>query len=171
MEKKSINFKLTPEEKEVLRQKKITQKQLHDYAPDEIAAMLHANALRTKELNALAEFQSVPSLGINFAEELIAQGYYSLEQLRGKDAVELFDAFEKHCGTWADPCVEDSYRLLTHYIEHRDESKRWWDFTKERKAYRAKHGFPADRPTRAWHEGDGYPKMKAYMAKISEAVS
>jgi hypothetical protein len=49
-----------------------------------------------KELNALAEFQSIPSLGINFAEELISQGYYTLEQLKGKSAVNLFDAFEKH---------------------------------------------------------------------------
>jgi hypothetical protein len=90
--------------------------------------------------------------------ELIDQGYYSLEQLRGKGAVELFDVYEKHCGAWADPCVEDSYRLLTHFIENRDESKRWWNFTAERKAYRLKNGFSVDRPVRAWHELEKYKK-------------
>ena len=156
--KKLINYRLTQIEKQLLKNKKITQKLLQDYAPDEIAEVLHASPQRTKELKALAEFQSIPSLGINFAEELIAQQYYSLEQLKGKSAVELFDAFERHCGAWADPCVEDSYRLLVDYIEHRDQSKRWWDFTAERKAYREKFGFPADRPVKPWYELTQYQK-------------
>ena len=156
--KKLINYRLTQIEKQLLKNKKITQKLLQDYAPDEIAEVLHASPQRTKELKALAEFQSIPSLGINFAEELIAQQYYSLEQLKGKSAVELFDAFERHCGAWADPCVEDSYRLLVDYIEHRDQAKRWWDFTAARKAYRKEFGFPADRPVKPWYELTQYQK-------------
>jgi hypothetical protein len=161
--KKTINYRLTVAEKQVLKIKKVRQKQLQDYAPDEIASLLGASAQRTRELNALAEFQSIPSLGINFAEELISQGYYTLDQLKGKSAVELFDAFEQHTGAWADPCVEDSYRLLVHYIENRDETKRWWDFTAERKAYRKQYGFPTDRPQNAWHESGKYPKMVSYL--------
>lgn len=161
--KKNIDLQLTPSEKQRLRERKISQKMLRDYAPDEIAAMLDATPERARELIALAEFQSIPSLGIGFARELIAQGYYSLEQLKGKSAVDLFDAYEKHAGCWADPCVEDSYRLLVHYIAHKDESKRWWDFSKERKACRAEFGFPADRPVKAWYETDQYPKAKAHM--------
>ncbi|MDT3402285.1 helix-hairpin-helix domain-containing protein [Mucilaginibacter terrae] len=161
--KRNIDFELTTFEKQCLKEQKVSQKALRDYAPDEIAAMLNASPERAKELAALAEFQSVPSLGAGFAKELIAQGYYSLDQLKGKSAVELFDAYEKHSGCWADPCVEDSYRLLVHYIEHKDESKRWWDFTKERKAYRAEFGFPADRPVIAWYETDRYPKAKAFL--------
>ena len=150
--KKTINYRLTAAEKQTLKTKKVSQKLLQDYAPDEIAALLEAVPQRAKELQALATFQSIPSLSINFAEELIGQGYYSLEQLKGKSAVDLYDAFERHCGAWADPCVEDSYRLLAHYIEHKDESRRWWDFTVERKAYRKEFGFPADRPAKPWRE-------------------
>ncbi|MCQ6957324.1 helix-hairpin-helix domain-containing protein [Mucilaginibacter aquariorum] len=160
--KKKIDFELSTAEKQKLKEQKVSQKMLGDYAPDEIAAMLGASPQRAKELAALAEFQSIPSLGPGFAKELIAQGYYSLEQLKGKSAVELFDAYEKHCGCWADPCVEDSYRLLVHYIGHRDESKRWWNFTGERKAYREQSGFPADRPTKAWYETEKFPKMKTH---------
>jgi len=161
--KKNIELELTAVEKQQLKERKISLKALRDDAPDEIAAMLNASPERARELAALAEFQSIPSLGIGFAKELIAQGYYSLEQLKGKSAVELFDAYEKHCGCWADPCVEDSYRLLVHYLEHRDESKRWWDFTIERKAFRAEFGFPADRPVTAWYETGQYPKAKAHL--------
>ncbi|MHB8207145.1 helix-hairpin-helix domain-containing protein [Mucilaginibacter sp.] len=128
--KKTINYRLTGVEKQSLKIRKVSQKMLQEYAPDEIIALLDASPQRGRELNALAEFQSIPSLGINFAEELISQGYYSLEQLKGRSAVELFDAFEQHCGTWADPCVEDSYRLLVHYIENRDDTKRWWHLTR-----------------------------------------
>jgi len=161
--KKSIELKLTEAEKKQLRSQKIKQAALRDYAPDEIAALLQASPQRAKELHALIEFQSIPSLGINFATELIVQGYYSFDQLKGRDPVDLFNAFEQHCGAWADPCVEDSYRLLTDYIEHCDTTKRWWDFTAERKAYRAKYGFPANRPAKAWHDLDDYPKMQAYL--------
>ena len=160
--KKTINYQLTGTEKQCLKTKKVSQRMLQDYAPDEVAAMLDASTQRAKELKALAEFQSIPSLGINFAEELISQGYYSLEQLKGRSAVALFDAFERYCGTWADPCVEDSYRLLVHYIENRDDTKRWWDFTAERKAYREQYGFPADRPRKPWCQNGKYPKMNNY---------
>lgn len=156
--KKLINYRLTQIEKQLLKNKKVTQKLLQDYAPDEIAEVLHASPQRTKELKALGAFQSIPSLGVSFAEELIGQGYYALEQLKGRSAVELFDAFERYCGAWADPCVEDSYRLLVHYIENCDESKRWWDFTAERKAYRKEFGFPADRPVKPWYELSQYQK-------------
>lgn len=158
--KKNIDLKLTGPEKVLLKAQKIKISELGGYAPDEIASVLKAPAQRAKEIAALIEFQSIPSLGINFATELIDQGYYSLQQLKDKDPVELFNAFEKHCGAWADPCVEDSYRLLTHYIQHRDDSKRWWHFTAERKAYREKYGFPADRPVKPWHHLPQYGKMK-----------
>lgn len=156
--KKSVNLLLSDDEKVKLRERKIKISELIRFAPDEIASILNASPQRAKEINALIEFQSIPSLGINFATELIGQGYYSLKQLAGKDAVDLFDAFEKHVGAWADPCVEDSYRLLVHYIKHGETGKKWWDFTAERKAYRAEHGFPADRPARAWYELAEYKK-------------
>ncbi|SEP45422.1 helix-hairpin-helix domain-containing protein [Mucilaginibacter sp. OK283] len=166
--KKNIDLKLNAGEKAILKSQKIKINTLTGYAPDEIAAILKASAQRSQEIAALMEFQSIPSLGINFATELIEQGYYSLKQLEGKDPVELYNAFEKHCGAWADPCVEDSYRLLAHYIVHRDDSKRWWHFTAERKAYRAQYGFPADRPKSPWYDLPQYPKMKQYADSLNK---
>jgi hypothetical protein len=161
--KKSINLLLTAEEKAILRAQKAKIADLVSFAPDEIAMILNADSERAREINALIEFQSIPSLGINFATELIQQGYYSLEQLKGRDPVELFNAFERHVGAWADPCVEDSYRLLTYYIKHGDTGKSWWHFTAERKAYRAQYGFPANRPAKAWYELPQYRKGKEFV--------
>lgn len=161
--KKSINLLLTAEEKATLRAQKTKIADLMSFAPDEIAMILNADAERAKEINALIEFQSIPSLGINFATELIQQGYYSLKQLEGKDPVELFNAFERYVGAWADPCVEDSYRLLAHYIKYGDTGKSWWDFTAERKAYRAQYGFPENRPAKAWHELPQYHEGKEFV--------
>jgi hypothetical protein len=161
--KKSINLLLSAEEKAILRAQKTKIADLTTFAPDEISLILNADTERTKEIIALIEFQSIPSLGINFATELIQQGYYSLKQLEDKDPVELFNAFERHVGAWADPCVEDSYRLLSHYIKHGDTGKSWWHFTAERKAYRAQYGFPVDRPAKAWYELPQYRKGKDFV--------
>jgi hypothetical protein len=82
--KKTINYRLTLAEKQILKTKKVSQKVLQDYAPDEIASLLEASPQRARELNALTQFQSIPSLGINFAEELICQGYYTLCKINTK---------------------------------------------------------------------------------------
>lgn len=156
--KTAYKLNLTIEEKTLLRGQKVKISQLQDYAPDEMEVLLRTSAKRAREIAALIELQSIPSLGFNFASELIEQGYTSLADLKGEDAVTLFHSYEKHAGAWADPCVEDSYRLLVHYINHQDDTKRWWDFTAERKSYRAEFGFPADRPKRAWYTLEKYQK-------------
>jgi hypothetical protein len=43
----------------------------------------------------LAEFQIVQSVGIKFSEDLIFLGYYSLNELKGKDGAILTDEYEK----------------------------------------------------------------------------
>ncbi len=59
---------------------------------------------------------------------------------------DLLNAYEKKLGRRVDPCVEDQFRLVVHHANNRGCKKQWWDFTAERKVYRAKNGYPADRP-------------------------
>lgn len=93
----------------------------------------------------MAEFQSVPSIGIKFAHDLISLGYYSLDELKNKDVAKLIEDLEVSTGTWMDPCVEDQYRLVVDYANNRDNCKKWWDYTEERKKYRIENGYPANR--------------------------
>ncbi|MBX7125860.1 MAG: helix-hairpin-helix domain-containing protein [Cyclobacteriaceae bacterium] len=147
-----MQLPLTPIQRSRLRKHKIRLHDIAETAADELAVILGTTPHKARTLIALAEFQSIPSIGIRFAEDLVFLGYFRLEDLRHEDGAALTHAYEKKKGYWIDPCVEDQFRLVVHVARTRDRSMNWWDFTATRKQYRAKHGYPADRPTRAWHE-------------------
>jgi Pathogenicity locus len=100
----------------------------------------------------LAEFQTVPSVGIKFAEDLVFLGYYSLSELKNKDGAKLTDEYELKKGYCTDPCVEDQFRLVVNFANTKDPEKTWWDFTEERKKFRAENGYPKSRPQKSWFE-------------------
>jgi len=153
MKKKTIpKLNLSPEERKCLRKAKIKISGILDLAPDELEIVLDASPERVRTIFALAEFQTVPSIGVKFAEDLIFMGYFSLEELKGKDGAKLLEEYERKKGYWTDPCVEDQFRLIADFAKNPQINKNWWDYTEERKKYRLKHGYPTDRPKTAWHE-------------------
>lgn len=152
MKKKTmIKLSLSDDEKQRLRANKVKIAGILDFAVDELAVMLDVPFERAKELHALAEFQTIPSIGIRFAEDLIFLGRYSISELKETSGAALLDEYEFKKGYWIDPCVEDQFRLAVYYANTHDATKNWWDFTEERKAYRMKNGYPANRPKAAWH--------------------
>ena len=154
--KANIKLGLTPEEIKRLRANKIKVSDISEYLVDDLSVLLNVPPTRAKEIYALAEFQSVPSIGIKFAQDLISLGYYSLDELKEKDGARLIKDLEHSTGTWIDPCVEDQCRLVVDYANNRENSKKWWDFTEERKKYRLENGYPANRPQKAWFELEKY---------------
>lgn len=76
--KTHIKLPLTDTEKANLRKNKIKIANVLDFTTDELEVLLNTTAERAKEIHALAEFQTVPSVGIKFAEDLVFLGYYSL---------------------------------------------------------------------------------------------
>ncbi|HCT30672.1 MAG TPA: Pathogenicity locus [Bacteroidales bacterium] len=150
--KTTIKIELTDSEKQKMRVNKIAIKDIPNYAVDEIEVLLGISSERAREIYALIEFQMIPSIGIRFAEDLISMGYYSINDLKGKDGAMLTDEFELLKGYWIDPCVENQFRLAVHYANTGDNSKKWWDFTEERKKFRLENGYPSSRPQKAWHE-------------------
>ena len=155
MKQKSIKLELSDIEKRKLKACKVRATDLCNYSADYLCAMLDLDKTRAMEIRAQAEFQHVPSIGIRFAQDLISMGYYSFDQLIDKDGARLTEEFEQMKGYWIDPCVEDQFRLAVYYATTKDTTKKWWDFTAERRQYRLENGYPADRPTRAWHEVTG----------------
>lgn len=153
MKKKStIKFNLEDSERKILRSKKVRIADIPNYAADELEVLLDVSKERAKELFALIEFQKIPSIGIRFAEDLVFLGYHNIEEFIGKDGAKLFDEYEQKKGYWVDACVEDQFRLIVYFANTGDFSKKWWDFTTERKEHRSKNGYPARRPTIAWHK-------------------
>jgi hypothetical protein len=147
-----IKLPLTDVEKANLRKSKIKIANILDFAADELEVLLNASTARAKEIHALAEFQTVPSVGIKFAEDLVFLGYYSLNELKQKDGAKLTDEYEQKKGYWVDPCVEDQFRLVVNFANTNDTNKTWWNFTEERKKFRAENGYPKNRPHNAWFE-------------------
>jgi len=150
--KTNIKLPLTDVEKANLRKNKIKIANILDFATDELEVLLNVTTKRAKEIYALAEFQTIPSIGIKFAEDLVFLGYYSLNELKNKDGAKLADEYERKKGYRIDPCVEDQFRLAVNFANTNDTQKTWWDFTEERKKYRLEHGYPKSRPKKAWYE-------------------
>jgi Pathogenicity locus len=156
--KTNIKLPLTDVEKANLRKNKIKIADILDFATDELEVLLNVTSGRAKEIYALAEFQTVPSVGIKFAEDLVFLGYYSLNELQNKDGAKLTDEYELKKGYWTDPCVEDQFRLVVNFANTHDTKKTWWDFTEERKKFRIENGYPINRPQKAWFEIVGYER-------------
>ena len=138
-----------------LRKNGLKISRLNEFAVDELAVLLNSDIQRAKEIAAMIAFQRIPSIGPKFAGDLISMGYYAVEDLVDKDAPTLLNELERKQGFWTDPCVEDQFWLAVDYARNGNTNKNWWDFTNARKAYRAKNGYPADRPVTAWTEAVG----------------
>lgn len=150
--RKTIQFNLTAAEKVALRNSKVNISDIPKYAADELEALLRVSQNRARELLAMADFQRVPSVGIRFAEDLIFLGFYSIGELQGTEGAKLTDAYERKKGWRTDPCVEDQFRLVSYVAETGDYSRKWWNFTAERKKYRLQYGYPPNRPEKSWNE-------------------
>lgn len=151
----NVKLELSDKERKAFRANKITKATVLEYSPDELEERLGLSKERAKEIYALADFQQIPSLGLKFAKDLLFLGYYRVNELVGKDGAKLTDEYEKKKGYTIDPCVEDQFRLVVHFSKNQDFSKKWWDFTEERKEYRMENGYPDDRPSKKWTEAYG----------------
>ncbi|CAM4377122.1 hypothetical protein FHS16_002954 [Paenibacillus endophyticus] len=145
---------LTDDERKHLRHAKVKLIDLKNCSVHELCLIMHVPQERAALLRALALFQNVPSIGPSLAQNLYELGFHSLEQIKssGESGAQLVERLERLHGVWMDPCVEDVMRLAVHHANHSGSDKQWWDFTTERKQYRAEHGYPVDRPGKAWHE-------------------
>lgn len=152
MKNKTIKLPLTDAEKQKLRLNKLKIAEILNFAVDELAVLLGVRFDRAKKIHALAEFQTIPSIGIKFAEDLTFLGLYSISELKETNGARLLEEYEFKKGFTTDPCVEDQFRLAVYYANTSDATKNWWDFTEERKRYRLENGYPANRPIAAWHE-------------------
>ena len=148
----SFKIKLTNSEKQKLRNNKVKISEITNFSIDEIEVLMDVSFERSREIFALIEFQIIPSIGIKFAEDLVAMGYYSIKELKEKNGAKLIEEFELLKGYWVDPCVEDQFRLVVNYANTNDKNKKWWHFTDERKKFRLENGYPKNRPEKAWFD-------------------
>ncbi|MBT2214380.1 Pathogenicity locus [Virgibacillus dakarensis] len=144
---------LTHDEKARLQKAKIKISGIHSLSTNQLAQILNISEDRSLVVKALAEFQTVPSIGHKLAEKLVnVLKIYSLQEIKDKNGAILFDSLEKKLDVWTDSCVEDQIRCVINFANEPSSGKQWFDFTNERKRYRELFGYPKDRPQKAWYE-------------------
>jgi len=148
----SPKLPLNLEERVRLRKARIKLKDIASMNSMELSNVLGSTLERAKLLCALAVFQTIPSIGSRSAQWVLDLGYYSLDEIKEENGSDLINRLEKHYGYWMDPGVEDALRCIVYHANNSNSEKCWFDFTAERKTYRAQYGYPAGRPTLAWYE-------------------
>jgi hypothetical protein len=121
--KKNINLELTTTEKHLLKENKIAKNNLTDLAVDEIIAVLQPQVQRARQIQALFDFQSIPSVGIRFAHDLMVLGYYRLSDIKERTGPDLLNEYEHKIGYKVDPCVEDQFWLVVDHANNPDSKR------------------------------------------------
>lgn len=83
------------------------------------------------------ELMKIPNIGKAMAEDLMALGINSVEDLAKEEPDDLYIRLCQLTNARQDPCVWDTFASAIHYAKT-GEAKKWWDFTQGRK----KRGIP-----------------------------
>ena len=81
----------------------------------------------------IRELQQIINIGPSIADDLQAIGIQKPQQLIGKKPFELYKRICKQSGVFNDPCVLDVMISSVEYMEGK-RPRKWWDYTKRRKA-------------------------------------
>ena len=141
---------LSQDEKVKLRKAKVKISNVHTLSIDQLVLIMDISVQKAMIIKAFADFQQIPSIGNKLAEDLVYNlNIYSLEEIKDKNGAELFDELERRLNVRIDSCVEDQIRCVIYYANDSTSKRQWFDFTLERKQYRAKMGYPDSRPIAA----------------------
>lgn len=81
----------------------------------------------------------IPNIGPAMVRDFAVLGITKPAELVGCDPYFLYMQLCARTGKRHDPCVCDTFIAAVRFMET-GKKKPWWAFTKERKAYFAKHG-------------------------------
>ena len=78
------------------------------------------------------KLEDLPNIGPAMAVDLRLIGIHTPEQLRDRDAYEMYVSLCDKTGQRHDPCVIDVFLSIVHFMRGGD-AKPWWAYTAERK--------------------------------------
>lgn len=81
----------------------------------------------------LSSLTAVPNVGPAVARTLLRLGISRPEDLRGRDAEELFARLQALDGRPHDPCLLDTFTAAVAFVDG-GPTRPWWEFSRERKA-------------------------------------
>ena len=80
-----------------------------------------------------ADLTAIPNVGPAIARKLRALDIASADDLRGRDAEELFERLCTKDGRRHDPCLLDTFVAAVDYANGAP-ARPWWEYSRERKA-------------------------------------
>ena len=80
-----------------------------------------------------SQLTAIPNIGPAIARKLERLNVHSAEDLRGRDAHELFERLCALDGRRHDPCLLDTFVAAVDFAGG-GEPRPWWEFSRERKA-------------------------------------
>src|SRR5262249_54781229 len=121
---------LSPLERRALARAKLTTSELGDLSGEDVFRRTQGAIApdRAEEIAALAAFQRLGSIGLECARDLVKLGLRRRDDLKGRDAIELYRSLCAMTNTRQDPCVEDVFRCAIAQVDHADlpEHLRAW---------------------------------------------
>ena len=126
---------LLQQERSALRKNGLALKQLATLTPDTLAALCGFPLTRCAYLVAIAQFQTLASVGPAAAQDIWDLGCASLAELARRDPVDMYQALSLQVGQRLDPCVEDVFRCAiaqATWPDLPDERKNWWYWKPQR---------------------------------------
>jgi hypothetical protein len=81
----------------------------------------------------LKELMQIPGVGKSIAQDLVNIGITSIEQLKGKDPVAIYDASNNYAGQIQDRCLLYVFRCAVYYAETPEQKRepeklKWWNW-------------------------------------------
>ncbi len=80
-----------------------------------------------------SDLTSIPNVGPAVAKKLERLGIAHPDDLRGRDADELFEQLCLLDGQRHDPCLLDTFVAAVSFVDG-GPARPWWEFSRERKA-------------------------------------
>ena len=83
--------------------------------------------------NILNELRQIPGVGASIARDLMQIGISSIDQLKGKDPLDLYDQSNKLAGCIQDRCLLYVFREAVYFAETPEQSRepeklKWWNW-------------------------------------------
>ena len=88
--------------------------------------------MKARNASAVVKFQDIPNIGPAMVKDFILIGLKKLHDLKGNDAVVLYQKLCKKTGSRHDPCVLDTFIAAVDFMNGAT-SLPWWHYTKGRK--------------------------------------
>ena len=125
---------LSADERRALRAHGIRTREIAQLGADALFRRLEGAIApdRCHEIAALADFQQLASVGLESARDFVVLGLQRIEDLAGREPIELYEELCRRTHARHDPCVEDVIRCAVAQAEDPSLTTTlgdWWHWT------------------------------------------